>query len=408
MKNILILILSLCKKTPKTSLGLFLKQLFTTVNSLILEISKTLSLSFSFRRLGRSAVFLPVLIMILTITDAKTQPVIQNQIFTSMQVYAGGAWDGAIIKNCVFKNTVSPDGVSPTDAILLMGVSNVTIDSCVFHNIKGDAIRIRELLGGSDSIIIRNCVFDSIYGSGIHIFENNPNILIQNNRMKHIGLDTQSSANGNPHHGIYAQSRNVLIENNVISDIYNKNGNCVSIRSSGIVRKNILYNADKFGISYYSDHSGFGDMLLIENNMIFNNRQKGIGFYSAGNAAKHVGKVVVRFNTIVQQTGVCIYTSENVAKINIEVYANIGVRLGRVSKIAEFNSTASVYANLFSNRDIGFVNWLNHDYHITARSEAIGFASGVLRFPVEDFDGNPRTAAKLDAGADQLSLDFDD
>ncbi len=345
-----------------------------------------------------------LIVAVLIITDVKTQPVIQNQIFTSTQVYSGSSWDGTIIKNCVFKNTISPGEGQPRDAILLMGASHVTIDSCIFYNIQGDAIRIRELQGGSDSITITNCVFDSIYGNGIHIFENNPNITIQNNKMNNIGLDTLGSANEAPHHGIYATSKNVLIENNVIHDIYNNNGNCVSIRSSGIIRKNILYNGAKFGISYYSDHPGFNDTLLIENNVIYNNQKKGIGFYSHGNPADHIGKAIVRFNTIIQQTGACIYTARNVETIDIEAYANIGVRLDNNPKITEFNSTTEAFTNLFSNTDIGFVDIANNDYHILATSSAIGFATSVSEFPTEDFENDQRTSSKLDAGADQLSL----
>ena len=341
--------------------------------------------------------------VILVIAEARTQIVIQNQTFTSTQTYSGSSWDGLIIKNCVFENIIAPT-TTAENAIVLMGASNVTIDSCIFRNIQGNGIKIRELLGGSDGITITNCVFDSIYANGIIVYQDNPNVIIRNNQMNNIGLDTIGASLGQPHHGIYSRSKNILIEGNIIRNIYNNNGNCVSIRSSGTIRNNILYNATKFGISYYSDHLGFNDTLFIENNIIYNNDIQGIGFYSNGDTANHIGKAIVRFNTIVQQTGSCIYTAANVETINIEVYANIGVRLDGNPQIIAFNSTTSEFTNLFSNTDIGFVDVLNNDYHLTNLSTAIGYATGVIDFPADDFEGDSRTISMLDVGADQLSL----
>jgi hypothetical protein len=45
---------------------------------------------------------------------------------------------------------------------------------------------------------------------------------------------------GQPHHGIYWKGKDVLIEENRFEAGEQPHGNAISVRSSGIIRKNII------------------------------------------------------------------------------------------------------------------------------------------------------------------------
>ena len=65
-------------------------------------------------------------------------------------------------------------------------------------------------------------------------------------------------------HNIYVQVADSLIENNTM---YNSSGNGISIRSTGVVRNNVIWNSAKSCIRYFNDHApGPPDTLIIENN----------------------------------------------------------------------------------------------------------------------------------------------
>ncbi len=247
---------------------------------------------------------------------------IQNQIFTSTLSLTGSEWDGTVIKNCTFQDIISPDGIHAMSGIEISGASNVLIDSCLFLNIQGNGIRLRRSGGVTTGIVVQNCRFDSIYANGIQITEDNQNVSILNNQIQNLGLDTTSAALGAPHHGIYAMARGVLIEHNTISGVYNPRGNCISIRSGGVIRNNRLFASTKFGINYFSDHPGAGETLLIERNTIYGNPKGGIGFNSNGNGNNHIKSAIVQFNDITQKIGPCIYVAENIRGVKFEINDN--------------------------------------------------------------------------------------
>lgn len=178
----------------------------------------------------------------LFVNEVNSQIVIQDSVFTSTFDLYGPLWDNAIIKNCTFSNFILSDGLRIANA------NNIIIDSCNFYNIQGNGIRFHNA-GISNNVIIQNCIFDSIYGNGINSSEGHVNTRILNNMFNNIGLDITGTAVGQPHHGIYFQGNNFLISGNRINAIYNNNGNCISVRSNGTVRNNILSNATKNGIA---------------------------------------------------------------------------------------------------------------------------------------------------------------
>lgn len=324
-----------------------------------------------------------------SITIAQT--VIQDSIFTTTLDIVGPSWDNAVIKNCTFKNTILSDGLRIANA------NNVTIDSCEFYNIQGNGIRLHSS-GISNGVIISNCSFDSIYGNGILSAEQHSNTQILNNNFNWIGLDTVSASQGAPHHGIYFCGDGVLISGNRISNIHNNNGNCVSVRSNGIVRNNILSNATKNGVSYFSDHPNVGNKLLVENNIVFN-CQRGVTVVDGGQS--YVDSTIIRFNTLVTDTLMNVSIGLGLS-MSIEIYGNILIRKdGSPINIWAESSFDSI-KNVLSNGDVGFLDFVNHDYHITNLSVAFNFATGLTSYPVFDFENDIRESSRLDAGADQI------
>jgi len=91
----------------------------------------------------------------------------------------------------------------------------------------------------------------------------------------------------------------------------------------------------------------------------------------------------------------------------VEVYGNIIINTensGRVfdTRYIDYNSR-----NYTSTTATGFVNanTFPYDFHVTADSPAVGWATGEANFPATDIDGESRPSAEgqLDAGADQTN-----
>lgn len=323
------------------------------------------------------------------------QIIIEDSVFTTTSLdIIGSEWNHAIIKNCTFKNTILNDGIRIANA------NNVIIDNCTFYNIQGNGILLHNS-GTSNGVIIKNCTFDSIYANGILASENHKNTQIINNQMNYIGLDEIQATIGQPHHGIYFQGNNFYIEGNRIKNIHNNDGNCISVRSNGVVRNNVLSNATKNGITYYSDHPNVGKTLLIENNITYN-CMRGIAITNGGES--YVDSVIVRFNTFITDNKMNVSIGPNLS-MKIEIYGNIFIRKDG-SPIYIYNESSSSYTstlNLTSSGDIGFVDFENHNYHITESSQANSYAIGLIQFPPDDFEGDTRSYANLDVGADQFN-----
>ena len=326
------------------------------------------------------------------ISSVNSQIVIQDSVFTTTLDLGGPTWDNATIKNCTFKNTILSDGLRIANA------NNISIDSCIFYNIQGNGIRLHSS-GISDGIIIKNCTFDSIYGNGILSAEQHINTQILNNYFIWIGLDTVGASQGAPHHGIYFQGNNFLISGNRISNIYNDNGNCISVRSNGVVRNNVLFNATKNGITYYSDHPSVENTLLIENNIIYE-CTRGVSVSNGGE--QYVDTTIIRFNTLITDNKMCIAIKPGLEMV-IEIYGNILIRTDDSNNYIWAQSPYDSTKNVLSSGDIGFVDFANHDYHISDQSVAYNLATGLAYFLSFDFENDPRYCSRLDAGADQFS-----
>ena len=128
-------------------------------------------------------------------------------------------------------------------------------------------------------------------------------------------------------HGIYVQSQDVLIEDNLVDGVGDGNG--ISIRSSGIVKNNVVRNVMRpssrgaHGIAYYSDHvSGDSGTLRIVNNVVYADTLSGVG-HAIGllrpardnprGQAGEVRRFVIRDNILVarRRMGIGIYASRH-------------------------------------------------------------------------------------------------
>jgi len=328
------------------------------------------------------------------INEPKETKLISGETFNETVLIDGHKYDGLIIENCIFEDI---DG----DGLQIRDVTNLTIKNCTFREIGADAIRFRNS-GSSDNVLIQNNLIYNIQGNGILAYETHYNTIIKENTIYNVGLESLSSASGAPQHGIYFQGKNFFITQNVIYDVINQNGNCISVRSYGKISRNTLYNADKHGISYYSDHPGVDETLIIENNIIYNNGKRGINLNTNGNPNNHIGNAILRFNTIIVSSLSAINISTGMSDVSIELYGNILVRTdGNFNIIEHFDPITSNF-NLTSDSDIGFLDFNARNLHIKPTSTAKNYATGVTSFPLTDFDGENRTSVELDAGADEI------
>jgi parallel beta-helix repeat protein len=276
--------------------------------------------------------------------------------------YPPGQWDNIITGK--FTSTLSLDtgddntliiGATFHDiegrAIALRNVSNVYIKDCTIYNIAGVGIGLRST-GSTDNVTIDNCTIYNTQLEGIHATQ-----------RKELGIDhtnltiKNSTIYGAQYsHGIYVQSTDSLIENNTVHSV---NGNGISIRSSGIVRGNQVWDTNKSCIRYYSDHyPGPSDELIIEGNTCFmyNETPKnstGISLLKSSNTSVDwlVENYYISYNTVVSYTaaryGVAVESAEFDDKW-IEVYNNIIVNTEHIGKTLDPRFIDVLYGNELS------------------------------------------------------------
>lgn len=320
---------------------------------------------------------------------------INGETFNETVLIEGHLYDGLIIENCIFEN-IADDGLQIKD------VDDLIIRNCIFRDIQGNAIRFRNS-GSSEDVLLENNEIYNIQKNGILVYETHYNTRINKNTIHDVGLETSSSSAGAPHHGIYIQGKNFLVQSNIIYNISNNNGNCISTRSYGIMNNNTLYNATKHGISYYSDHPGESGTLIIQNNMIYDNGSRGVNLNTNGNASNHIGSAIIRFNSIISSSKSCIGVASGMSDVSVGTYGNILVRTDGGSNYINHTDPINSYQNLTSDIDVGFVDYNNRDLHILSSSSAKNFAIGISDFPQIDFDEETRIANQLDAGADEIN-----
>jgi len=322
---------------------------------------------------------------------------LEGQVFNTQVIIDGHQYDGLVIRNCTFEN------IDANSALMLRNVNDVLITNCTFRSIRGHGIRLWHEGEGTDNVQIIDNIFTDISYNGILGQEPNINTVIRGNDISNIGLDWFSGPIlGAPHHGIYWQGPGFLIENNRIYNNYDNTGNALSVRTWGIIRGNILYDGAKRGITYYADHPGNGGTLLIENNVVFDNRINALGLDSAGSPENLIGNAIIRFNTLVQTGTDTLRVHSSMAGVNVQIYGNILVNQQSDGEFVRSDIEISQYQNLEQRDGTGFVDFTGRNLDLVPGSPAEGFAEGISDYPATDIDGDIRPTGMLDAGADEI------
>lgn len=235
----------------------------------------------------------------------------------------GSEWNDTLVRNCRIHDTGG-------DGIYIRNVSGVVIHNCEVWNVdKG--------IKTSSTGRTRNVVID---GNHIHDVQENginagqrtkkgidqENLRILNNRIENTGLGSRVGRA----HGIYVQARDFRIEGNSISG--RRDGNGISVRSSGMVRCNRVSGvstAGKPGIRYYSDHqTGPTGTLLIEHNEVSSDTigiqlYAPVDRYDGKPPPDHVVKrFVIRHNKVVAPEPIRVAPRYNAPPYNVLLHAN--------------------------------------------------------------------------------------
>lgn len=334
-------------------------------------------------------------LLLLLLTQCKKEDILSPTLYLSNESFNNGLrvdgheFDNLVIENCIFHN--KPLNIGNAD--------NVIIRNCTFEDIKENGIKIG-FIGKSIGVKIEKCTFKNISFNGIDSHEDAPNCVISGCYFENIALSDVGAAMGQPHHGIYWKGENVLIKGNEFINGNQNQGHSISVRSSGIIKKNIIRESATNGIMYYSNHPG-GDSLLIENNFIINSSFYSVIIASNGSEVNHNENIIIRFNSMIQSENASIYIAENFENSsNIEIYGNIIVNSTQ-EYFKTFYTISDIYLNLKSSNDIGFVNMSSGNLHILPSSIANSYCSSLSVFPSVDIDGEIRTQLNLDAGADE-------
>lgn len=344
--------------------------------------------------------------------------VIQNIDTTGTINLTDSSWNNTLIKNCTIHNTGAGN-----DGIFLRDVTNVRIENCVIYDIDGQGgIRFSISGKGADNVQIINNTLYNLQGNGINAPQrsqnsiplNQDNLEISGNTIYNSGL---GSSNG-LHHAIYCQAGDFKIMDNIIFGI--RDGNGISVRSSGIISGNIVSGeskSNKPAVRYYSDHfTGNSDTLLIENNILYNDRSSAntlevfdfAELYQNSSGGNHIVKNFnIRFNTIIslqsKKYALRISNDFKQNQYSIIVNGNILINTDNLARCLSVPDNAVQTSNLLNDNLSYFKSNISpYDFHITDNHNAYNYVeSNNTNFPLTDIDGEARVYGSLDAGADQ-------
>lgn len=404
----------------------------------------------------------------ITLTPYTNDPptVVSGQTFTSPQAYE--SINNLIIENCTFR-----DMTTTASALLVDNCTNVTIRNCTIENITNngpnsgfalevndfsdvliDRVTIRNHVspGGhsvaleidgaaSRNITVQNSRIQDVSGGGINTAGSStvdvepyksthdkpiPGVRILNNVIFNTGLAPDpTTAQNSPKHGMYIKAWDAHIEGNLVYNSYD--GQCISIRSTGVVRGNTCYNGRSGPFSYWAQKpAGPSGKLIVENNVFYQTqnvsgpnetrpmhtdvRVLGINQYTD----LKFDDFTVRFNTVVLYGTVTTATTTPVVLVgdkyrNVKLYGNLIVDLRTVPNTPKYVShywgglstafLAKNTSNYTTNSLDGFVDGSAYDFHLKPTSPAIKYANSETDYPATDIEGEPRRAGYLDAGA---------
>lgn len=312
--------------------------------------------------------------------------VIENQKITETLTIDGEQWNGAIITKNTFIGQSS-------HGLHISNAQNITIIDNKFRNIHGNAIKLRSnQASGTDNITIKQNRFENIGLTTILAGEPNQHVSIVNNSFHNVATITS----GNKQHGIYLKGPEFLVEGNTITSVGDAHG--ISVRTSGVVRGNMVIGATEDGIKYYSDSEtkGTGN-LLIENNIVVNCGHGGLVFAVGGGPL--IDTVVVRFNTLVNNyRGIRIY--QDLTNVSFQLYGNFVIEPG--GKYTYFKTRPRVEQfNIYQQSTADFFDLANRDFRIYPHSVAWKIVPDTVMVPEYDYLNQPFPTAPFSAGAIQ-------
>ncbi|KRE64748.1 right-handed parallel beta-helix repeat-containing protein [Paenibacillus sp. Soil750] len=171
------------------------------------------------------------------------------------------------IKNSTVRN-ITDNGNEFGMGMYLYRSDNIVVDNSVIKELTWTGTDFHahaiHIYGGSN-ITVKNSQIYNVDGNGITVEADNANVLIDNNDIYNTGRNPFSASA--PYHGIYAKAPDMTIQNNRIHD--SLDGSAISMRSTGIVKGNTLYNNKHASIAYWPDYpKGTSNKLDIINNII--------------------------------------------------------------------------------------------------------------------------------------------
>ncbi len=212
----------------------------------------------------------------------------------------GPEWNNTLVRNC---NIHSVDG----PGIFIRNVTNVVVANCQISNVTGAGIKLSST-GSTQDVVLDGNVIQDVGGNGISSAQRSADGVdhrgteILNNTVHNTG----SKGSSGKYHGIYVQGQDTTLIKNTVSG--QRDGNGISIRSSGVVRCNTVEGVStvsKPAIRYFSDHQkGPSDQLLIEHNDLTNDSigihlHNPVDRYDGQPPRAHVVKnFVIQYNTI--------------------------------------------------------------------------------------------------------------
>jgi len=317
--------------------------------------------------------------------------VVEDQIFDGVGLRVNGKqFDGLIIRRCLFMN-------APREAILIESSQRVVIQDCQIIGCGRNGI-LAGFNAASDRLTVERCDISGCQSSGIDSNVGATNAVLRDNHIWNVGLNSQLNPTG---HGIYWKAKNVLIEGNEVHDAIGSSSVGISVRSSGIVRRNVVHHCNgRHGISYYSNYPGLGGTLLIENNFVYATKA---GISAEGyNYWNNVSSINIRFNTVaIEGSGLCIYLGNYLALVSCSITGNLLVNTDGNGRYISTVTSASISSNLVKATDPGFVDLSTGDLHLTPASVARKGIAQIGSFPVDDIDGDPRSNLPVSFGADE-------
>jgi hypothetical protein len=170
--------------------------------------------------------------------------------------------DDTLYKNCNFHDIVG-------NGLQMRNVDNVVVHNCTFTDISIHGIFLRKT-GSTSNVTIDNCTILRTGENGIHATQDFTGPVDHTNfKILRCDIsDTGEDFSAGSKHGLYVQCGDFLIRENKIHG--NRDGNGISVRSSGVIRFNDVSGVSKDGkpcIRYFSDHFvGSSNLLDIYGN----------------------------------------------------------------------------------------------------------------------------------------------